>query len=125
MTMAKKIGSPNDLAALRDRTKAEIDLRMGLKEMQITIHMGTCGIAAGARDVLTQLAAELSEASVGNVTLRQSGCAGLCDQEPMVTLTDKAGKQFRYGKLDKRKVRNIVQEHVLGGRPVAEYIMTV
>jgi (2Fe-2S) ferredoxin len=91
--------------------------------MQITIHMGTCGIAAGARDVLTQLADELGRASVDTVTLRQSGCMGLCDQEPMLTLTDRSNKSYVYGKLNQEKVRKIVQEHVLGGNPVIPYMV--
>jgi len=122
--MAQKLKSPKDLLALKAKAQAEIDLRTGPKEIQITVHMGTCGIAAGARDVLTAFASELEKAKVGNVTLRQTGCAGLCDREPMATLADKAGQQYRYGKLDARKARTIVSEHVLGGQPVMEYLIT-
>ena len=121
--MTKKITNIEDLKSLRERAKEEIDLRTGPKDMQITIHMGTCGIAAGARDVLTQLADELGRASVDTVTLRQSGCVGLCDQEPMLTLTDRSNKSFVYGKLNQEKVRKIVQEHVLGGNPVIPYMV--
>jgi (2Fe-2S) ferredoxin len=120
----RKIKSREDLLALRDRAKAEVNIRSAREGMQITVHMGTCGIAAGARDVLTQLAAELSETAAEEVTLRQAGCAGLCDQEPLITVADRAGKEFRYGKLDRRKVHEIVREHVLGGKPVIDYIVT-
>lgn len=121
--MSKKITSAADLKNLQERAKSEIDLRTGPKDMQITVHMGTCGIAAGARDVLAQLIAELGQASVDTVTLRQSGCLGLCDQEPMFTLTDRSGKSYVYGKLSKEKVHSIVQEHVLGANPVIRYIV--
>ena len=121
--MAKRIANPRDLKALRDRAQAEIDLRTGQKDMQITIHMGTCGIAAGARDVLVALSDALMTASVQTVTLRQSGCAGQCDREPMFTLTDRSGQQFRYGKLDAGKVQRIVREHVVAGNPVKEYLI--
>ena len=121
--MANKISNPTGLKCVRDRAQAEIDLRTGLKDMQITVHMGTCGIAAGARDVLAALADELTAASVTTVTLRQSGCAGQCDREPMFTLVDKSGQQFRYGKLDARKVRTIVQQHVVSGTPVNDYLI--
>jgi NADP-reducing hydrogenase subunit HndB len=123
MTMAKRIRSPEDLRELRDKARAETDLRSGPKDIQITVHMGTCGIAAGARDVLAQLTEEISQASVESVTLKQSGCLGLCDQEPMLTLTDKAGGEFRYGRLDNNRVRQIVHEHVLGGNPVIDCII--
>jgi (2Fe-2S) ferredoxin len=123
--MTQKITSPEELKKLRDRARAEIDLRSGPKEIQIIVHMGTCGIAAGARDLLRTLSAELSQASIDNVTLRQSGCAGLCDQEPMITLSDKTGREFRYGKLNKKKIHEIVQDHVLDGNPVMDYIIRV
>jgi len=121
--MSKKIKSPQDLIPLRDKKRSEIDLRTGPKEIQITVHMGTCGIAAGARDILASLMDELSKASVNNVTLRQSGCLGLCDREPMCTLTEKSGKEFRYGNLDKKKVHGIVQQHVVGGNPIIDYLI--
>jgi NADP-reducing hydrogenase subunit HndB len=121
--MEKKVRSPEELNALRETAKAEIDLRGGTKDVAILVHMGTCGIAAGARDVLTQLAQELAERHVDNVTLRQSGCAGLCDQEPMMTVTDQAGGEFHYARLDKKKVHEIVREHVLGGKPVRDYMI--
>lgn len=116
--MAKRITSAADLKSLQERVKDEIDLRTGPKDMQITIHMGTCGIAAGARDILAHLADELGRSAADTVTLRQSGCIGLCDQEPMLTVTDRSGKSYRYGKLDAAKVHKIVHEHVLGGNPL-------
>ncbi len=121
--MAKRITSPKDLKAVQEKAKADIDLRTGQKDMRITVHMGTCGIAAGARDVLTALMNALSGPAADKVTITQTGCAGLCDQEPMLTLTDKAGGSFRYGKLDKNRVGEIVREHVLRGQPVVEFMI--
>ena len=121
--MAQRITSPQDLKAMQEQVKGEIDLRTGQKDMRITVHMGTCGIAAGARDILTALMSELTHANVETVSLQQTGCAGLCDQEPMLTLTDKAGGAFRYGRLDKNKVGAIVRDHVLRGQPVLEYLI--
>ncbi len=122
--MVQKLKSPKDLLALKAKAQADIDLRTGPKEIQVTVHMGTCGIAAGAREVLAAFASEIEKSSAANVTLRQAGCAGLCDREPMATLSDKSGQQYRYGKLDARKARTIVSEHVLGGQPVMEYLIT-
>lgn len=123
--MAQRITSPQALKALQEKAKAEIELRTGQKDLRITVHMGTCGIAAGARDVLAALMNALTAADAKNVTITQTGCAGLCDQEPMLTLTDKSGGSFRYGKLDKHKVGEIVREHVLRGQPVVEYLIKV
>ncbi len=120
-----KITSPKDLKALQEKAQADIDLRSGAKDLRITVHMGTCGIAAGARDILAAFMDEMGRSGVSNVSLQQTGCAGLCDQEPMATLTDKNGAAFRYGRLDKRKVGEIVREHVQRGLPVNEYLIKV
>jgi NADP-reducing hydrogenase subunit HndB len=120
--MSEKITSPQDLLKMRDQARGGIELRGGPKERQVIVHMGTCGIAAGARDVLAELVAELDRTSVANVTVRQSGCIGLCDQEPMLTFTDKAGRNFLYVNLTKDKVREIVAGHLVAGEPVAKYI---
>jgi (2Fe-2S) ferredoxin len=118
-----KISSPADLKQLQEQVKADLDLRSGQKDVRITVHMGTCGIAAGARDVLTALMSELGRNSITTVSLQQTGCAGLCDQEPMLTLTDKAGSTFRYGRLTKNKIGEIVREHVVRGVPMNEYLI--
>jgi len=123
--MAKKIASPEDLKALREKAQEAVDLRSGTKDLRITVHMGTCGIAAGARDVLAALMAELDKADASNVTLTQAGCAGLCDREPMLTLVGKDGVVFRYGRLDKAKAREIVREHVVRGNPVTEHLIKI
>jgi NADP-reducing hydrogenase subunit HndB len=120
--MSEKITSPQDLLKMRDQARGGIELRGGPKERQVIVHMGTCGIAAGARDVLAELVAELDRTSMANVTVRQSGCIGLCDQEPMLTFTDKAGRNFLYVNLTKDKVREIVAGHLVAGEPVAKYI---
>jgi (2Fe-2S) ferredoxin len=93
-----------------------------MKEARAVVHMGTCGIAAGARDIVAALVAELDRNAVQTVTVRQSGCIGLCDQEPMLTYTDKTGRNFLYVNLDKKKVRELVAGHLVGGAPVAKYI---
>jgi NADP-reducing hydrogenase subunit HndB len=61
---------------------------------------------------------EMAAAGVDNVTLRQSGCAGLCEQEPMITVRDAGDTPYRYGLLDDAKVKTIVTQHLAGGTPV-------
>jgi len=122
--MADKITSPADLLAMAAKAKGGIDLRSGVKDVKVTVHMGTCGIAAGARDVLASFLREVGEAKLDNVTIAQAGCAGLCEQEPMITITDADGAVYHYGLLeDKAKVHAIVQRHLVGGTPVAEYLI--
>jgi NADP-reducing hydrogenase subunit HndB len=120
--MSAKISSPEELRKLRERARADVEVRGDPKETSITVHMGTCGIAAGARDVMSALMAELGQKGIATVTLRQSGCIGLCDQEPMLTLKESTGREYLYVRLDKNKARRIVVEHVVGGKPVGDLV---
>lgn len=123
--MSKKITSPIELSALRDKALANIQLRFPHRDMEVTVHMGTCGIAAGARDVLASLMDELDRTGLERtVTLRQAGCGGLCEREPMCTVRDKEKNMFRYGPLDKESASRIVREHLMGGKPVNEILIT-
>ncbi|HUT66258.1 MAG TPA: (2Fe-2S) ferredoxin domain-containing protein [Spirochaetota bacterium] len=122
--MGKKIKNVKDLKKLRDAAREGISLRGEPKSMQIIVHMGTCGIAAGAREILNKLAQELGDRKIETVTLRQSGCIGLCDQEPLCTLQDSDGNEYRYGRLTVQKVQEIVRDHVVEGNPVTGYFIT-
>lgn len=122
--MAQPITSPDDLNKLRQQAQESLELRTSEKDIVITVHMGTCGIAAGARDVLKNIMSELSVQGISTVTVRQSGCAGLCDREPMITVKHKASNtEYRYGKLNAEKVRTIIQQHIISGKPVMEYLI--
>jgi len=121
--MADRITSPDQLKALAAKAKADIDLRDGRKETQVTVHMGTCGIAAGAREIVGAFMTEMSAAGVTSASLHQSGCAGLCEEEPMATITTADGTMYRYGLLDKAKVHTIVENHLVGGTPVDAYLI--
>lgn len=121
--MTERIQNPAELGALRDRAHADVALRTGQADLRVTVHMGTCGIAAGARDVLKALLEALGDAAGEKVSIRQTGCAGLCDQEPMISVTNAAGSTHRYGRLDRQKVGEIVRSHLLGGKPVLEYLI--
>ncbi|NLV71887.1 MAG: (2Fe-2S) ferredoxin domain-containing protein [Actinobacteria bacterium] len=122
--MADKIKSPADLLAMAAKAKETIDLRSGAKEIKVTVHMGTCGIAAGARDVVVDFISEIADAKLDNVTIHQSGCAGLCEMEPMATVEFADGNVFRYGRLDgPGRVQEIVRSHIVGGTPVDDYLI--
>jgi NADP-reducing hydrogenase subunit HndB len=122
--MADKIKSPADLLAVAAKAKESLDLRSGAKEIKVTVHMGTCGIASGARDLVVDFIAEIADAKMGNVTIHQSGCAGLCEMEPMATIEFAEGGVYHYGHLEQRsKVHEIVQSHLVGGAPLQAYLV--
>ena len=122
--MGDKIKSPADLLAMAAKAREGIDLRSGAKEIKVTVHMGTCGIAAGARDVVVDFIREVADAKLDNVTIHQSGCAGLCEMEPMATVEFADGHVYRYGHLEGReKVHEIVNSHLAAGTPVSAYLI--
>ena len=122
--MDKRIGSREALNEWREQARKEIEPREEEQRVRITVHMGTCGIAAGARDVIHQIAEQLDREGLDHVALTRSSCAGLCDQEPMVTIRDETGSEYRYGRVDARKIEEIVRAHLLRGVPVRKYLIT-
>ncbi|MCJ7612330.1 MAG: (2Fe-2S) ferredoxin domain-containing protein [Candidatus Aminicenantes bacterium] len=114
-----------DLAAIRDKTRAMLTIREGSGRAKVTVHMGTCGIAAGARDIMDALLDEILKQGVGDVIVTTSGCVGLCSREPMATVELKGQPPVKYVDLNPQKMRRILSEHVLAGRPVAEYALAI
>ena len=111
-----------ELKKIREKMQKEIDLRSGEKATKVVIGMGTCGIAAGARPVMAAIKEELSRAKAENVTVTQSGCAGFCEQEPLVDVFRPGEKKVTYGKVNPERARRIVAEHIVGGRVVNEFV---
>ena len=83
--------------------------------------MATCGIAAGARPVMTALLEEVSKRSLNNVVVEQTGCIGVCRLEPIVEVFVPGQEKVTYVKMSPDKVAKIVTEHIVNGNPVAEY----
>jgi len=104
-----------DLKKIKDKAQADSALRQGEQKAKVTVHMGTCGIAAGARVVMDSLMAEIAEAGVSDVIVTTSGCAGFCSQEPMVTVEMTGQEPILYGKIDANKMRQIFKRHVMLG----------
>ncbi len=114
-----------DLAKIKDKVQSETSLREGGYRAKITVHMGTCGIASGARKVMQALMDEMAKMDVKDVILTTSGCAGLCSREPMATVELKDKAPVKYVDLDEEKARKVFEEHVQGGRVVEAYALAV
>lgn len=117
--------SIKDLDKISERVKKTTLLREGAGRAKITVHMGTCGIAAGARGIMNALMEEFEKQEIKDVILTSSGCAGLCSREPMATVELKDEAPVKYVDLTPEKVRRILAEHVNGGRVVNEYALAV
>jgi len=114
-----------DLAKIKDKVQSETSLREGGYRAKITVHMGTCGIASGARKVMQAMMDEMAKIDVKDVILTTSGCAGLCSREPMATVELKDEPPVKYVDLDEEKARTIFKEHVQGGKVVEAYALAM
>ena len=115
--------SIKDLDKISQRVRKTTLLREGAGKAKIVVHMGTCGIAAGAREIMNTLLDEFAKQNIDDVILTSSGCAGLCSREPMATVELKDEAPVKYVDLTAEKIRKILSEHVIGGKVVSEYAL--
>ena len=109
-----------ELTAIRDKVRGNIEQRREGAAYLVAVGMGTCGITAGARDVMTAL---LAAAESNNVfaKITQTGCGGSCQLEPIVTVTDPTGNKTKYVNMTADKIKAVVETHIMGGKVVTEY----
>ena len=100
----------------------QIDLRdTGEDRIRVLVGMATCGIAAGARPVLSAFLEEVDKRGLSNVSVTQTGCIGVCRLEPIVEVLIPGHEKVTYVKMSPEKVPAIVSEHLVNGRVVNEY----
>lgn len=109
-----------DLKRIKEEHKATTTLREGGYRAKVTVHMGTCGIAAGARKVMEALLDEIARNNVTDVIVTTSGCAGLCSKEPMATVEIINEAPVKYCYLNDEKIRRIFKEHLIEGKVVED-----
>ncbi len=107
-----KIG---DLEKIREKIQRTTNLRESKARAKVTIHMGTCGIAAGARKILTSLLEEIEKENLKDILVTTSGCAGLCSHEPMATVEIIDKPPVKYADLTNEKIKEILMEQVFHG----------
>jgi len=117
--------SIGDLVKIKEESKRKMNLRDGEFKAKITVHMGTCGIAAGARPIVDALLKEIEKKNIKDVLVTTSGCAGLCSREPMATVEMKGLAPVKYVELTDTKILRILTEHALAGKVVKEYALAV
>ena len=114
-----------DLQKVRDKNKATFTLRQGDYKAKVVVHMGTCGIAAGARNVMTALMHEIDLAGRDDIVVKAAGCGALCAREPMAVIELVDQTPVIYGDLNEEKVTEIFREHIMGGNPVEKYALAL
>ena len=112
-----------ELQAIRERMKAKVNNRgiADASNFRIVVGMATCGIAAGARNTLAALTAEVEEKHLDNVIVSQTGCIGICRFEPVVEVFEPGKEKVTYVHVDAERARQIVASHVMNGNPINEY----
>ncbi|MGB2907409.1 MAG: (2Fe-2S) ferredoxin domain-containing protein [Candidatus Aminicenantaceae bacterium] len=116
----------DDLKKLREKARRTTALREGGDfRAKVTVHMGTCGIAAGARTIMNTFMTEIEEKDIRDVVLTNSGCAGLCSKEPMITVEIQGHAPVKYIELNPEKAKDIFNKHVLNGQIVQDYALGI
>lgn len=110
-----------ELQAIRERAKLQVKDRMESSEYKIVVGMATCGIAAGARPVMTALMDEIQKQSLANVTVGQTGCIGMCRLEPIVEVIHPDQEKVTYVKMTPERAVRVIEQHIKNGNPVVEY----
>ena len=111
-----------DLKALREKLKNDIKVRQN-STTKIIIGMGTCGIAAGAREVMKAVLDELAVRHLTEVQVQQTGWIGMCEKEVLVDVVRPGEPRITYGKVKPADVKKIIAEHVVNGRVVQEVVV--
>ena len=111
-----------DLKKIKEKVHGETALRDGFNRVKVTVHMGTCGIAAGAKAVFDAFLDEMNKAGIEDVTIKQTGCMGLCFSEPTVEVICDDMPHVVYGNVDDKTARRIVREHLAGKALVSDHI---
>jgi NADH:ubiquinone oxidoreductase subunit F (NADH-binding)/NAD-dependent dihydropyrimidine dehydrogenase PreA subunit/(2Fe-2S) ferredoxin len=112
-----------DLEKIRGQTSLDLTLQQGGARTKINLHLGTCGIAAGANRLESLINREIEEKGLRDIRIIHSGCAGLCSREPMVTIESLGLPPVKYCDLNEEKVQEIFNRHVLKGEIVEAYAL--
>ncbi len=114
--------SLEELKAIREKMQGQINLRNEEgATTRVVVGMATCGIASGARPVLSALSDAVQTKELANVIVTQTGCIGLCQFEPIVEVLEAGKEKVTYVKMTPEKAIEIVDRHLIRGQVIAEY----
>ena len=114
--------SLEELKAIREKMKKQMDIREQSEDnIRVVVGMATCGIAAGAKPVMSAFLEEVDKRGLKNVTVTQTGCIGVCRLEPVVEVYAPGQEKVTYVKMKPEMVASIVSEHLVNRRVVTEY----
>lgn len=116
--------SLEELKAIREKMKGQVGMRSeDAGDIRIVVGMATCGIASGARPVLTALSDEVQKRNLENVAVTQTGCIGLCQYEPIVEVMEPGKEKVTYIKMTPEKAIEVIDQHLVRNQIVAKYTL--
>lgn len=119
------IKSLEELKRIREEALQKKQMKATSGSVQVIVAMGTCGIAAGARDTMKSILNYIENEKVNGVTVTQTGCLGRCEEEPILQVALGDQPRVVYGKVNAQVAEKIMKQHVQNGRPVKENIIQI
>jgi len=116
-----KIGSIEELRSLKEKALKDLQVRLGTGT-RITVGLGTCGIASGARETMQAISKELRERNI-EATINTVGCIGMCFREPLVDIEQAGMARITYGNVTADKVSRIIEEHMIKGAVIEDWVV--
>lgn len=113
-----------ELRKMRGEKQKAMEMREASnKDVQVIVGMGTCGIAAGAKDTFSALVETINAKGLTNVLIRQTGCMGLCHSEPTVEVVAPGMPTVIYGHVDAATAKDVVEKHIIGHELINDKIL--
>ncbi len=114
-----------ELKAIREKMQGQVGLRSeNESQTRVVVGMATCGIASGARPVLTALSDAVQTKNLSNIAVIQTGCIGLCQFEPIVEIFEPGKDKVTYVKMTPEKALEVVEQHLIRGQVVNKYTIS-
>lgn len=117
------IKSLDDLKRIREEAMQKREVKTTAGQAQVIVGMGTCGIAAGARETMKAILETIQAEGLSGIVVTQTGCIGLCEREPIVQVVVGTEPKVTYGKVNPETARQILHDHVVNGKPVEGHII--
>ena len=119
------IKSLEELKRVREEALQKKQMNAAAGNVQVIVAMGTCGIAAGARDTMKSVLSFIETNNLSGVSVTQTGCIGMCEQEPILQVVIGEGAKVVYGKVNAEVAEQIMKQHVQNGMPVKDYVLPI
>jgi NADP-reducing hydrogenase subunit HndB len=122
--MEEPMKSLEELKKIKEEVQRSMKARAGGQSKKVIVCMGTCGIAAGARETMKSFLDEIEKSGISDVAVTAAGCEGFCEREPLVKVQIAGSPEVRYGRVDATAAKRIVKDHLVGGAVVQDFVFS-